>query len=429
MSYQLCKGVFFVSGAYHGVLIDTNNTNLYSVNRLGCQIISEKILDESYWKELCQLNLAEQSQNPRESVLPYREIPMAPRFIWLEISSSKCNLRCLQCYASCPKQPQIEKVRKPYMYHEHWEQVLKEAFFLGCRKCQITGGEPLLYKSDKGRDALDLAEYAILLGYSTVEIYTNGTLITDQHIRRIEKLGISLAVTLYSSDPSIHDQITQVKGSHAKTLRALQALSLAKMKVRVEIPLMLQNEGTIEETVKLRATMGFKGRNPDPIRPTGEGLRKDIQPLRETIIKYGAQTKPLFNPSLERLEIGVSMNPCLWGKLAILESGDIIPCVFSRDQILGNLREETFTSVCQSKKTREIWGMSKDGILVCQDCEYRYLCGDCRPLSSGGAEKRANYENAPYPRCTYNPYKGEWGKGLWRVDKEGNPYYDAEEPT
>ena len=36
---------------------------------------------------------------------------------------------------------------------------------------------------------------------------------------------------------------------------------------------------------------------------------------------------------------------------------------------------------------------------------------------------KADYLHAPYPRCSYNPYTGEWGKGLWRMN-EAEPYYD-----
>ena len=61
--------------------------------------------------------------------------------------------------------------------------------------------------------------------------------------------------------------------------------------------------------------------------------------------------------------------------------------------------------------------------MVCQDCEYRYVCFDCRPLSEGYAKGQSDYLHAPYPRCSYNPYTGEWGQGLWRMNGEG-PYYD-----
>jgi MoaA/NifB/PqqE/SkfB family radical SAM enzyme len=76
------------------------------------------------------------------------------------------------------------------------------------------------------------------------------------------------------------------------------------------------------------------------------------------------------------------------------------------------------------RKLETVWRSTKDNVLVCQDCEYKYACFDCRPLSEGANQGRGEYLSAPYPRCTYNPYSGEWAKGVWRVDEDGKPYYD-----
>ena len=34
-------------------------------------------------------------------------------------------------------------------------------------------------------------------------------------------------------------------------------------------------------------------------------------------------------------------------------------------------------------------------------------------------------ECTPYPRCTYNPYTGQWGRGVWNVNENGQPFYDG----
>ena len=47
-----------------------------------------------------------------------------------------------------------------------------------------------------------------------------------------------------------------------------------------------------------------------------------------------------------------------------------------------------------------------------------------RRLRAGAAAGKADYLHAPYPRCTYNPYTGEWRAGLWKVDDRGEPWYD-----
>lgn len=422
MNYQLGSGVYFVEGALNGALIDTTTGNVYSVNSEACQILSYQVLDEAYWTKLMELGLAIRTKTRERHSLPRREIPTRPRFLWLELLN-RCNLQCLHCYASSDRTSCLSNA---VMKHRDWKKALQEAYALGCRACQLTGGEVLLYRGANKQDALDLAEYARKLGYRKVEIYTNGTLLTRPMVERIARKGISVAVTLYSSLANVHEAITQKPGSFKRTIQALCMLKEVDASVRVEVPLLKQNQHTVEETLALRASMGLKGRSPDPIRPSGRGSNPQLFPDVEYLAKYGLNLEPNFTANKERLAIGTSLHPCLWGKLAILESGDVIPCVFSRRQDLGNLLKGlSIEAICNNPTTQTHWGNSKDNILVCKDCEYRYICGDCRPLAYGATRGRMDYKVAPYPRCTYNPYQGVWQEGLWQIDEKGQPFYNT----
>ena len=283
-----------------------------------------------------------------------------------------------------------------------------------------------MYLGSQGETVLDLATYARNLGYKRIEIYTNGTLLTPDHLKKIRESESSLAITLYSSNSVVHDSITQVPGSFKRTLHSLEILSKTTIDTRVEIPLLKQNQNTVEDTIKLRESLGFKGKVPDPIRPIGRGTNADVSPDVRFLAEYGLNLSPNFQATVKRLATGTSLNPCLWGKLAILESGDVLPCVFSRNQVLGNLHSNLdLQSITEQENTQRIWGAKKDGIMVCRDCEYRYLCGDCRPLSHKASLGLLSYESAPYPRCSYNPYTGTWKGGLWRVGSEGQTFYDT----
>ena len=50
----------------------------------------------------------------------------------------------------------------------------------------------------------------------------------------------------------------------------------------------------------------------------------------------------------------------------------------------------------------QILHFTKNEVEGCKDCEYRYICRDCRPDSLTG-----NFNEKPW-YCTYNPYSGEW---------------------
>jgi radical SAM protein with 4Fe4S-binding SPASM domain len=52
---------------------------------------------------------------------------------------------------------------------------------------------------------------------------------------------------------------------------------------------------------------------------------------------------------------------------------------------------------------KKYWSITKDQINVCKDCEFRYICTDCRAYTT-------NIDNdySKPLKCSYDPYKGKW---------------------
>ncbi len=310
------------------------------------------------------------------------------------------------------------------MRYADWLAVIDEAYELGCRACQLIGGEPLLYEGEAGETVFDLAAHARQRGYPAIEIFTNGTLLDHSSIQRLKELGVKVALSLYSHDPSVHDRITQTRGSHARIMQALVLLQHEGVETRVETVVMKANQDDIEETRALLKRMGLRGKKPDPIRPSGRGNDRHLQPDDRTLIRYGYKLAPEFTTSPEKLRRYQTGHPCLYGKLAVIENGEVLPCIFSRQEVLGNyLDSHNLGPTLRSDEVHQIWHTTKDDILVCQDCEYRYVCFDCRPLAKATSDQ-GDRKNAPNPRCTYNPYTGQWGGGTWKLDQAGEPFYD-----
>lgn len=305
-----------------------------------------------------------------------------------------------------------------------WKNLIEDAFSLGCRRCQFIGGEPFLYRGEGGETVLDLAEYAKSVGFEFIEIFTNATLLTQKKIEKIKELGLNVAVSLYSYDPAVHDEITRTPGSHKRTMVALKLLKKSGIPTRVEMVLMNANEQTVQQTQVLINEMGFNHKSPDVLRPKGRGDNPALMPSKEVVVRYGLMTSPNFEIDGNTLSRNISGQSCLLGKITITDNGDVLPCIFSRNLAVGNLFSSTLPEIVNGQKLETIWRSTKANVLVCQDCEYRYVCFDCRPLSQSVNQGKGEYLTAPYPRCTYNPYRGEWAKGVWRIDKDGKPYYD-----
>jgi radical SAM protein with 4Fe4S-binding SPASM domain len=437
-NFGLSEGMYFVSGALNGAILDTRTGNVYSVNSQACKVLNQELEDQPFWRILQSMGIAGPSKDSSQSLLPKLNQKDRLRFIWFEVVTNECNERCIHCYAD--SMPGVfRKINRNLvtesrtnknksvrcMNHQDWLRVITEAGNEGCKSCQFIGGEPFLYRGDNGETLLDLVVHARQAGFASIEIFTNATLLTPKKIQGIKDLGVKVAVSLYSDDPATHDCITRTPGSHQRTVDALILLRKAGVETRVETILLRANQHTIESTIAFKKRLGFSGKKPDPLRPTGRGNDESNLPEIYYLKKYGLRLEPNFTANIKKVAHYRSAHPCLYGKACISESGDIYPCVFSRNQIVGNyLDSGDLQTILDDHKLRQIWRLTKDDISVCQDCEYRYVCFDCRPLSEGAADGFASYHTAPYPRCTYNPYTGEWGAGLWKVNEAGVPYYD-----
>lgn len=311
-------------------------------------------------------------------------------FLWIEVTS-ECNQRCIHCYAdSYPMQDNglsCEKIK----------HVLDEAALLGCKAIQFTGGECTLRE-----DLLELIMHARSRDFNFIEIFTNGTLLNESFIKVLAAENIHVAISLHSFRAKTHDYITNHPGGFDKTIRGLELLLAYGVPTRCETIAMKQNEDELEATSLFLSLLGVRGGPPDPIRPCGRGQLRDNWPKT-----YGLKcirTQPCFRISREIYEKNKRGNSCWFGKAAITSSGDVLPCIFSRDMVAGNINKETLSEIVSGDCLKRLWHLNHDKIYVCMDCEYRYLCSDCRPLAYGSTGDIL----AKYPRCTYDPYSGEW---------------------
>lgn len=430
--YQLTEGVYFVSGIKRGAICDTNTENVYSVNESAGRVILGQVVDEEFSSQLLASGL---TSKEKPTTVSREKNKFGLEFVWFEIISDDCNERCLHCYAdSIPstyrkvigmdKIPVVETSVGQKLTANEWKKLIDEAYRLGTSRCQFIGGEPFLWRGENKENVLDLAEYAKNVGYEFIEIFTNGTLISERGIERIKNLGLNIAISLYSDRADIHDAITRTPGSFKKTEKTLRLLKEAKIPTRVETVLMKQNQETAESAREFIQQMGFNHRSPDVLRPNGRGDSLELMPNQEVLVKYGLMLTPNFTSSKESLKRSFEGNSCLTGKIAITDNGDIIPCIFSRNKVMGSVLKNSSIEKVLKKQIDNVWKITKDDVLVCQDCEYRYACHDCRPISDGALGGKGDYATAPYPRCTYNPYEGEWGGGVWKVGENGKAYYD-----
>jgi len=96
----------------------------------------------------------------------------------------------------------------------------------------------------------------------------------------------------------------------------------------------------------------------------------------------------------------LKFNTCLNKKNSIDSNGFIKNCP-SLSQFYGNISSDSLVDIAiKNKNFREYWYINKDSIKICRDCQFRYICTDCRAFVDDKFDK-------PF-KCKYDPYNNIW---------------------
>ena len=126
-----------------------------------------------------------------------------------------------------------------------------------------------------------------------------------------------------------------------------------------------------------------------------------------------------FVVDLETFAEGQRHNTCLNRKISIDARGEIKNCP-SMARSFGNARETSLHSALAHRDFAALWSINKDQIDVCKDCEFRYLCTDCRAYLQ---DARDLYSKPS--KCSYDPYTAEWRTSAERPAFAGATKGDA----
>jgi SPASM domain peptide maturase of grasp-with-spasm system len=105
-----------------------------------------------------------------------------------------------------------------------------------------------------------------------------------------------------------------------------------------------------------------------------------------------------FFPGLKLFQEAQKFNTCLNRKISVDENGNIKNCPSSSESF-GNINITTLHQVIKNPRFTQKWNISKDEIEVCKECEFRYICVDCRVY----LDDLKNIYSKP-AKCKYDPY-------------------------
>ena len=293
---------------------------------------------------------------------------LIPINILLELTR-KCNLNCIHCYI-------VKNRKRKELAFVRIKKLISELREKGCLYITITGGEPLLHP--------DFLKICSIINSANIalQIFTNGTLLTDKFIRELSKLNITgIALSLYGGTAKAHDRITRVNGAFRKTMKSALSLKKANLHPRFKYIMMNANMPEYTKMLSLSKDLGIPYDLDPVITPCENG---DITPLKLRLDDKSLRT--LYKSQNINL-VSAVRNPkshsCSFGKslCAINAYGDVYPCI-QLPISAGNILQKPFSEIWdKSPVLKEARRFSVNKIHSCNRCKLLKYCHICPGIS------------------------------------------------
>ena len=315
----------------------------------------------------------------------------------------RCNERCIHCY--------LDHEDHGEMTTEEIKNVLDQLAEAGTLFLTFSGGEIFLRA-----DLFDLIAYARQLHFD-VSLKTNALLIDSKRARKLRDLGVRrIQISIYSTDPEVHDAITKVRGSLKRSIAAIRFLQAQGLRVKIACPLMKQNLTAYRGVHALAEELGVPYVLDLTITPKMDG-DTSILPLRISTqnllpVLQDPILSPAPDPGCGAREIapvtgsvtssGIESQayddiPCSAGHNSCYISpyGDVLPCV-QMPIPAGNLRRQSFEEVWfDSSAMSRVRGVRESQLPICSTCSIRNYCERCPGLAHmEGGDLLGAYERA-----------------------------------
>jgi radical SAM protein with 4Fe4S-binding SPASM domain len=360
-------------------------------------IFSKALADQAtVWEAL---RASEKGQSPAPDMLRF-SAQAKPVVMWN--LTRRCNLACQHCYMDARGEADGE------LGLEEGVRLVDELADLKIPILILTGGEPLM-----SRNFYPLAFHARDVGLATV-ISTNGTLITPEVARLLAEARIRyVGVSLDSAAPKKHDLFRGAAGAHDRALQGLRNARDAGLKTGLRVTLTRDNWQDIPDLLELALAEEIPRFCLYHLVPTGRGAaiaERDVTPeQRRSVIRFLAEAAvELKNRKIEILTTDSPMDGayllellkddprreevrrlltnaggCSTGvKVAnINHRGDVHPCHFMPQVVVGNVRERSFRDIWIDHPSEELLTLRKMRSCLkgkCGKCDYLDLCGGCR---------------------------------------------------
>jgi radical SAM protein with 4Fe4S-binding SPASM domain len=258
----------------------------------------------------------------------------------------------------CYTESHPQKYENDLLARDDYIRIMEEARSVECRKIQFIGGEPQL-----NRDLPYLVRAALELKFEFIEVFSNLTRLTNDLLELAVNHSINFATSIYSSDPSKHDNITRLANSHARTVANIKRLLELRVGIRVGTIDVAEDGAGLSRTESFLREIGVGQISIDRVRGVGRGKNHEGQ----------------------KRNIDELCGACWDKKLCVAADGAAYPCIMSRDFKVGNVRTEPLAEILNASALRlarkEIFERTSFSRMCSPDCVPGHFGPSCAPSS------------------------------------------------
>ena len=322
--------------------------------------------------------------------------PVSEKLLSIEVTTH-CNIHCLHCFVRGNNTGQSS------LSFAVAKDIISEGYDAGFRRLHLTGGEPLLWTK-----LFETIDHAFFLGYKSVLINTNGTLLSADTCNTLaDHNGIFTSVSLDGSE-KFHNRI-RGNGSHERTIRGIENALNADIDMIIfttmvkslfpELPIFARTLFEKFPTIKhislipLMKTMGNGFALSDELLEPEDFIRliQGISMLNIFGLRIDVLNEPLANVAAKLLENPLNQ----WstpvnreGSIIVMADGSIGISHFNGTKF-GQYKASMIQKVLTSDEFKK--AVSPDE-KTCPSCKYNPVCmenGMDRPSESNGQCKPA----------------------------------------
>lgn len=293
--------------------------------------------------------------------------------------TSRCNERCIHCYI-----PHENKRRD--MELSHAIDIMAQAREMGTVSLSLSGGEIFVHPE---------IEKIILNAHKNdfmITLLSNATNLTDELCSLLEEVNINfIQVSLYSMKADEHDMITQLDGSYARTMKAIEKMLEMDIPVQISCPVMKINRTSYRDVLrwaynnKIKANTDFIMMARTDFSTSNLDQRLDLKETEE-LIKDIVEVDDLYKsilamePKSKDLKKYANQPVCGIGvdNICVTAEGIFYPCSGFQGYPLGNSHDQTLKDVWEgSEKIKFLRSIKNDSFSQCMECKARDYCAMC----------------------------------------------------